>query len=148
VSVIDGRALFGCSLAAWPDHPLNGAGFTMRMLAAGRGIKIPPLSAIDETAAPLVVWVQQGTAVVSCPTCAENPAEEKAPVWLEGPLLACCMVCGSGGTWRHVVLPDQWEKIVAALAARPLAGRTWVVGETVEQICAENAQNGWGKDDA
>lgn len=145
--VIDGRAVFGCSLAAMPDHPLTPVGITRRGLARARGVDIPPLTVVADVE-PLPAWIQQGHLVVSCPTCAGTPNEELELVWLAGPHLTYCHICGNaevGGAWRPVVLPERLEAISAVLARRPLGNRTWRPDETVADLEAENERFGWAR---
>jgi hypothetical protein len=136
--MLDGRAVYGKTLAdyaAWVDFVA---------LGIRRGWKAPPLTRVA-TVAPLTAWVQQGFWVVTCPECAGKPELELQAVWLDGPLVMWCTVCGNagaGGHWRPVALPEQHDVISTLLAVRPLAMRTWVVDEPVTNLVAENVQRG------
>jgi hypothetical protein len=134
-TIVDGEAHFGCSLDRFPDHPLNADGLTMRRLMARRGLDVPP------------AWIQQGMLVVSCPTCEGTPEGQPHLVWRAGPHRFVCTNCGNadvGHGHRPVVLPEHLAAIEAALACRPAGNRTWVVGEDVDDLLAENRRYGWG----
>lgn len=135
--ILDGRALHGKSLAEY-------AGWR-EFLALGiqRGWKAPPLSQVSD-ADPLTAWMQQGFWMVTCPDCADLPELELQPVWLDT-LLTWCTVCGNAGggsRWRRVVLPEQSDEIIALLAVRPMAARTWKEGEPLRNLLAENVSYG------
>src|SRR4051812_44660269 len=90
----DGKDHFGCSLAAFPGHPLTADGRTMRRVMARRKLDVPPLSKVADVE-PVPVWIQQNELVVSCPDCAGIPDEQPHYVWRDGPYLFLCTVCGN-----------------------------------------------------
>jgi hypothetical protein len=109
--ILDGQVHFGCSFAAWPDHPVNASGMTMRRLYGSRKLDIPPLASVADVE-PLTACVQQGLLVVRCPDCEGKPEEELGFVWRNGPHLFLCGVCG------NAAVGQQWRP-VAVLDARP-----------------------------
>ena len=93
--------------------------------------------------------MQQGWLVVTCPECASRPDNELQAVWLAGPLAMFCTLCGNasvGGKLRPVALPPEYDAIVALLAVRPMAARTWLPDEQFTDLRAENVQHGWGEE--
>lgn len=143
--LVDGRSVFGCSLEAWPDHPLNADGLTSRRFYGRRELDILPLDAIADVEA-VPVFVQMGMLVVRCPDCAEKPESELSMVWREGPHLFVCGVCGNAGVdgrWRPCSLPDELDAIETVLSHRPLGTRSMAVGQTPDELRAENRRFGW-----
>lgn len=91
-----------------------------------RGIATRDLSD-DQTPA----HVNHGRWVVSC-RCGESPLTH--PAWR----LACCGECG----WvlTNVVFPTDWPEVEALLLLRPRRDQQhWLLGETTEDLRAENA---------
>lgn len=143
--LIDGRTHFGCTFQAFPDHPLTAQGLTFRRHLGGRGIDVPPLTAVADVE-PIPVLVQMSMLVAGCPECAGREDEEQALVWREGPHLMLCGVCGNAGVgkrWRPVALPEQLAEIEAALACRPMGNRSWAPGQAVDDLEAQNRRFGW-----
>lgn len=140
--ILDGLAIYGKSLGeylAWKD---------LRALGIRRGWKPPSPDDVADVD-PLPAWIQQGWWVVSCPACAGTPGEELQAVWVGGPLLMFCTSCGNagvGGKVRRVALPDERAEIEALLAVRPMRARSWLVGEPLTDLIAENVQHGWGEE--
>lgn len=140
--ILDGRALYGgLSFQAFILSQPH------RALMLRRGLKIPRLDDIDGGPS-LPAWIQQSYLVVSCPECTASgrPDAEVAAVWLEGPHLMYCAVCGNaavGGRMRRVALPDRLNEIDALLGVRENPGlRNWIPGESVENLVVENAALG------
>jgi hypothetical protein len=138
VTLLDGAALYGgrslAAYAAWEEH---------RALGLRRGWTVPPLTVVADIT-PLPAWIQQGALVVSCPECAGTKDEELHPVWLDGPHLMFCAVCGNcatGGQWRLVALPEHLAEIAALLSVRPPQARNCLPGQTVDDLVAENAEH-------
>lgn len=136
--MLDGAVLYGGrSLAAfvvWEEH---------RALGMRRGWTVPPMTVVAD-GEPLPAWIQQGVLVVTCPECAGTRDEELHPVWLDDLHLMFCVICGNlatGGRWRRVMLPERLNEIVALLALRPLEARTWLPGQTVDDLVTENAEH-------
>lgn len=121
--IADGHSITGLTLGAWARSAV------IQRLAHRRGLRIPPLTAVDEQAEPAVAVVNWGSWKAECPACAGG-AED---VWLESPLFFC-LTCGNqavGGLWRRVVLPDNIAAIEAGLAVLPREQRNWRPGEEV-----------------
>lgn len=83
-------------------------------------------------------YVQRSQWIVACPWCDQtqvtSPADPKM----------CCPACHNDGRsqWARVVFPDCLEAIEGVLNLRPkLDTRNWVLGETVADLEAENAQH-------
>lgn len=136
--ILDGAALYGgrslASYAVWEEH---------RALGMRRGWTVPPMTVVADDK-PLPAWIQQGVLVVTCPECAGTQNEELHPVWLDGPYLMFCAVCGNraaDGQWRRVVLPEHLSEIAALLMVRPLEARIWRPDDTLDELAVENAEH-------
>jgi hypothetical protein len=86
--------------------------------------------------------VNHGRWLADCPTphcrnaCYVDPADPRF-------LCVECVNPLAEGRWLPVEFPDDRDEIEAALLARPVpATRNWTPGETVEQLRAENAEEG------
>jgi len=87
----------------------------------------------------VAAYVSHGSWVVECPDCA-------------GAQFACpddhrfmCNECANalnGGLWRPVIWDKQRAKIEALLQNRPRENQNWRPGETLDELRAENEQNG------
>lgn len=84
-----------------------------------------------------------------CIVCANPSCDNRPAVFVtawdgERPVsgLACCFEHDCGAIY-HVDFPDEAEAICAILAKRPsLRQRSWLPGETLEQLRAENRSIG------
>lgn len=100
----------------------------------------PALDQVATDVEPLPARVWEDTWIVDCPDC--GGAEF---VWIDGPLIMWCHSCGNvtaGHKWRRVKLPDNRAEIEAILDKRPLRSQRNWEWETLEELRAENADNG------
>ncbi len=137
--MIDALALYGKTFDGYCTWD------KLRHLGRVRGWVLPSTEDVSDDA-PAPAWVERGVWVVSCPDCAGRPDEERHGVWLSGPHLMFCAVCGNrqlDGQWRRVVIPPNRSAIEALLVGRPPSNRNWLPGETTEQLIAENDAYGW-----
>lgn len=129
--IIDGARNFGT------DSPWQVVAGSRAAQMAGF---IPP--PVTTTAGPPArARVNHNKLIADCPDC--GGAEF---VWRDGPRAMLCLSCLNGGighAWRPVTLPDDYPAIEAALLARPLVGnRNYEPGESVDDLLAQNAENG------
>ena len=74
--------------------------------------------------------LNHGRWIVPCPEC---PNAERA-----GELLRCSE-CGVSG---RVVWPEDRAEIERLMVGRPVAAQSWVPGESVDVLAAENIEHG------
>lgn len=106
----------------------------MREMAAKQA-KFPSFAFAPHVVTPAPVpFIVCGKWVVLC-ACGDAPIA--SPAWDE----ARCLQCGA--IYHGLSWPSERAEIEAALVARPRALlRTWVPGETLADILAQNAEHG------
>lgn len=142
MSVLDGRAKFGCTIDVFYRKP------DIAPMLARRGLLVPPdPDAIATDAPPAIARVEpyQGVArwIATCPDC--KGAEY---VWLAQPrfLCAACANKSIGSKWRPVTIPSDRRRIERLLLARPDPdSRIWYPDEDIDMLAVENVMlNGGG----
>lgn len=81
----------------------------------------------------LFAYVNDNRWIADCPRCGAGIAVH--PEWA----FAGCLGCGAA--FAHVAAPAHWPEIESVLLARPPRNRHWHVGETLDQLRAENRQH-------
>ena len=78
-------------------------------------------------------YINHGRLVADCPC---NGAELVSP--------GLPMLCGSCGAEHKVEFPKALSKIEAALQPRPVTNQNYTVGQSVDELVAENIDHGIG----
>jgi hypothetical protein len=137
-AILDGAAL---------DLALHGAVSDARAYLARFGYDAPPLDQTADDVAQLDVEVNHGIWIWHCPFCASGATDPPGGgvvwrAWLYGWCPRCQNV-ETDGRWRPLRLPDDYERIEAALALRTdEATRNAWPGETAADLERENAAHG------
>lgn len=84
-----------------------------------------------EDATPVYAYANHGRWVADCPCGGAELVVERAP-----------LLCGSCGTTRPVVWPDNVKELETVLARRPKLNQNWHPGEPVDLLKAENLARG------
>lgn len=83
---------------------------------------------------PLPAYLNHGAWVADCPLC------KSAERVLIGQRQFRCRACGF---MADITFPPEWADIMRAVMVRPkLENRNWLVGETVDDLLAENIEHG------
>jgi hypothetical protein len=138
--ILDGQAAFGMTLEQFYGQP------EIILLVMRRGVMVPPITDVDEHAAPALAYINPLTNgrvrwIAECPYCKSFGRTRAEYVWMSTPLLFCtaCANRAIGSYWRPVALPAERDAIERLLLARPdPLTRAWAPGETLEQMTAEN----------
>ena len=89
-----------------------------------------------DTLSPLLTYVNHGRWVVKC----ECGGAEKA--WEEGFFMCqSCFNAGHKHQYRKSVFPKDRVKIEELLSLRSLPNRNWLLGETINDLEAENKEH-------
>lgn len=105
------------SAEQWPKQPL------VRQISRQRGFKVPAPNFVAAEARPVRAFVNHGVWKAWCVDCVGR-AED---VWRDR-LVFFCMWCGNasaGGSWRPVLMPDNWQEIEARLDPFPQMAQNW-----------------------
>lgn len=143
--ILDGRSRTGKTLAQF---------YAQREIleqAARMGVAIPPLTELDEDAAPAEAEVNPldpvepvARWIARCPDCPGGASY----VWIAGPHVMFCLACANqqlGHRWRRVVVPAERLEIERLLELRPYSRqRAWVPGETLAHLRGDNLSLGIG----
>jgi hypothetical protein len=114
----------------------------LRHLAQRSGVVVPALSAVHNEGEDLRARLYRDQWIVDCPSCGSA-----SYVWTDQPLFLCaeCFNGEVGGLWRRVEIPSEQEReeIEEVVGYRPLpAQRNWEPGESLNDLRAQNRQNG------
>ncbi len=85
----------------------------------------------------LASWVLRGAWTVTCPCGASEYT------WNEGWVM--CLSCMNGYSHHRFVrtmFPAKRQQVEDILEFRPLENRNWLIGETLEELIAQNIENG------
>ena len=125
------------------DHPVTPSrsfeDYVRRYLLRGaqrRGVRLLLEPAEVE---PLKAWVSEGRWIVRCGGVSCHGAER---VW-EGGLVMCasCWNSYAGHKLVRTSFPRSRKRIETLLDVRPLESRNWLLGETVADLEAQNAEH-------
>jgi len=132
--IIDGQDYFGAPYGEY----VRGV---MALHARRQGLLLPDLRevAVD---APVQAHIRHGRWMVECD---QSDCKTIQLAWLESKRFMCtdCWNRESGGVFRPVAIPEERDRIEAALVVRPkIESRSWLPEETVEDLWRENAEHG------
>lgn len=97
---------------------------------------IPPSDLVGgRSRKKVAAYINHGRWVADCPCGGAELVTENEP-----------MLCGSCGMTSPVDFPEGQAEIERLLLQREMRNRNWLPGESVEQIAAENIENGIWED--
>ena len=144
--LMDGLRYFQCSYTVYLfgaapalDAP-RGIDPRLGSIALRQGVILGPIIEIN-TESPVEAQIRGNKWVAQCPGC----ETDFQYIWLDNPLYMCsiCWNATTGGIYRAVTLPEGVKEITYLLEKRPvLATRNWLPGQVIEELEAENAENG------